>query len=89
MSDWIPVDERMPDDEIDVMIAIDVERPRSKWNDPVWIGWHDGAAGCWRVADGLRVDVTHWMELPEPPKAPGGNDERGTMKAERRRGGGK
>ena len=32
----------------------------------VEMGYH---SGCWRDADGIDADVTHWAELPEGPQA--------------------
>ena len=71
---WISVEERLPEVS-DVVLVIANGKPRpnvtllnailiaSFWEDEGWIA--DGFEG-W---DGLRV--THWMELPEPPKEEG------------------
>jgi Protein of unknown function (DUF551) len=59
---WIPVAERLPDDDITVMIALDGD-------EPVWMGWHDSADGWYSVdATPLRQRVTHWMPMPEGPR---------------------
>ena len=62
MSEWISVKDRMPDNDQDVLVYV-----RLKGRDPVitnsffmenihrWSGLH-------------RLNVTHWMPLPEPPK---------------------
>ena len=51
---WIPVTERMPEEDVAVLT----------WGKQavVLIDWHRN--GKWFVTDG----VTHWMPLPEPPK---------------------
>lgn len=60
---WISVNERLPDDDITVLIYM----PGNKCGETVWIGYHD--ADEWYEPEGLCVDeVTHWMELPEPPE---------------------
>lgn len=61
-SVWIPVTERLPDDDMSVMIALRDDA------DDVWIGWHDGEMG-WVCDNGpLGERVTHWMPLPNGPK---------------------
>lgn len=57
---WIPVTEKLPDDDITVMIA-------GKMDEPVWLGFHDDTG--WYSVDAmpLRNMVTHWRNLPEPP----------------------
>lgn len=61
---WIPVTERLPDDDISVMIALRA----SSDPDDVWIGWHDGEMG-WVCDNGPLGDrVTHWMPMPEGPR---------------------
>jgi hypothetical protein len=39
-------------------------------DEPVWVGYHDGER--WRTAARVRVAVTHWMPMPEPPREKGG-----------------
>jgi hypothetical protein len=59
---WTPVTpETMPDTDITVLIAC----PHNA--EPVWFGYWDSECNHWRAADGLRVTVTHWQHLPEPP----------------------
>lgn len=60
---WIDVRDHMPDDEMTVMVASD------SGESDVNIAWH--AEGLWRLCAGaaIIVDVTHWMDLPEPPTA--------------------
>lgn len=57
---WIPVSERLPDDDLTVMISVNGE------SEPVWMGYYD--ADHWKeTGSGGRVEVTHWMPLPTPP----------------------
>lgn len=60
MSAWISVDERLPDDDQTVLIAMD--------DGEVWTGFHD--ADKWRYVSGDPITyahITHWMELPAHP----------------------
>lgn len=60
-SPWHRVEERLPDDSRDVIIftASGIVGIGS-FIRPNWYQWYSGG--------GLPVDVTHWMEKPEPPK---------------------
>lgn len=59
-SRWIPVDEKLPDDDQVVMIAVRDDA------EPVWIGWHDDEG--WRSCDASPLGtVTHWMPMIEGP----------------------
>ena len=60
MINWISVADKLPDDDITVLIA-DTE------ND-VTLGFLDGDHG-WRYASAEKVgdQVTHWAEIPSPP----------------------
>ena len=64
---WIPVTERLPDSQADVLV---VAFWHERWQ-PM-IGWHSERGKKWRVftSHGARVPggVTHWMPLPEPPR---------------------
>ena len=57
---WISVDDKLPDDEMTVLIA-DTE------ND-VSLGFHDGDSS-WRYCNASKVGapVTHWAEIPAGP----------------------
>lgn len=60
MSAWISVDERLPDDDQTVLIAMDYGE--------VWTGYLEG--GQWRYVSGEPISfahITHWMELPAHP----------------------
>ena len=76
-SEWISVDERMPEIMETVLIAY-----KEKWG---WeTEWHfDVDAGSWDIVEGRwntyhdldegqELHITHWMPLPEPPKMKGG-----------------
>ena len=56
----MPVAERLPDDELLVLIAVN--------DDDAWTGYR--LAGIWRYVDGFPIEnerVTHWMRMPAPP----------------------
>jgi hypothetical protein len=62
MSDWIPVADRLPDDETLVLLALN--------DDDVWPGFRTG--DTWRYVDAMLITVervTHWMPMPAPPGA--------------------
>lgn len=57
---WIPVSEKLPDDQMLVLIALN--------DDDVWTGFRD--AGIWRYVDAMPIEaerVTHWQPMPTPP----------------------
>lgn len=76
-SEWISVDERLPDNHRTVLVAckgITVGGAA-----PIAVGSYGG--GHWFLADAegtlyltkyMHIVVTHWMPLPEPPKMKGG-----------------
>jgi hypothetical protein len=53
MSEWIPVSERLPDEEARVLATDGTDVFDSEY-----------MSGNWEWC----ADVTHWMPLPEPPK---------------------
>ena len=58
---WIPVTERVPMDDKNVIVCVD---------GIVTTGYHDERGWFWE-SDGKairRPRVTHWMPLPKPPK---------------------
>lgn len=59
---WIPVSERLPEDEKKVLCIMD----DGYFCILEWASWD------WLWSDGhnvyLEKNVTHWMPLPEPPK---------------------
>ena len=64
---WIPVEERLPEDRGDVLVAA---YWHERWG--VYMGWCVPERAAWSVHIGIGdrndVAVTHWMPLPEPPK---------------------
>ena len=62
-SEWISVDERLPEEDMRVLVYINSERSYTKLDTD-------------RMADGKWVrwskDITHWMPLPEAPNMKGG-----------------
>lgn len=57
MSEWISVYDSKPDDTRDVLVFDDGE---------IKTGFYHAG---WVVLDDESDEVTHWMELPEPPSA--------------------
>lgn len=59
--EWIDARTTLPDDDMTVHVARD--------DGEVWTGFRD--SGIWRYvsADPIGVEVTHWMEFPDPPEA--------------------
>jgi hypothetical protein len=70
VSDWISVDDRLPESEYRVVI---IWCHGMYWPDYMDVGVHIG--GKWNNGDsrvnGVSGRVTHWMPLPEPPKQGG------------------
>ena len=79
-SDWISVEERLPEDKCECLVYV---KTHNKFSGYMTISWfyprYDGSApdlkgrkvwtgydSEWGVFE-LR-NVTHWMPLPEPPK---------------------
>ena len=64
---WIPVEERLPEDRGDVLVAA---YWHERWG--VYMGWCAPERAAWSVHVGIGdrndVAVTHWMPLPEPPE---------------------
>lgn len=56
---WMPASSP-PDHDIAVLIAC------ADGDEPVWLGYLDG--DTWRTVEGHQVTVTHWADLPAPPK---------------------
>ena len=66
---WIPVTERLPEDDEVVLIACKIGK--------MFVGYHKHLyPGCevWRILTArdstktITYTVTHWMPLPQPPK---------------------
>ncbi len=67
---WVPVAERLPDLDVDVLVVRSRregrEKPKVYVDADVRRTRHRGK---WAKTDGYE-QVTHWMPLPEPPEAP-------------------
>ncbi|MBU0592471.1 MAG: DUF551 domain-containing protein [Gammaproteobacteria bacterium] len=61
MSNWIPVTEKLPDDEECVLIVTE--------DGEVWTGFLDAEQWRYVSADPVGLAVTHWMRFPPPPSA--------------------
>lgn len=57
---WIPVEERLPDKRMDVLIFT--------WDCDTYIADYIPSVKQWWVENDLRSDVSHWMPLTEPPE---------------------
>ena len=61
-SNWISVEDRLPQEDVRVLVAIKSDRSYTEIDtdriiNGKWVRWFK--------------DVTHWMALPEPPKMKG------------------
>ena len=61
---WIPVSERLPEDNVEVFFLTIQGR--------VMVGWHNSRVPQWisivNYSANNYANVTHWMPLPEPPE---------------------
>lgn len=64
MPKWISVEERLPEDEQDVLVCVN--------KNTIDTGYcsfgYDPSVRNWWVYASMSNNVTHWMPLPEPPK---------------------
>ena len=62
---WIPVTERLPNNDDWVIVTILDERGDTpfKYTD---FGWYLEVANCWIIDSEQRTDVIAWMPLPKP-----------------------
>ena len=56
---WISVKDRLPEDDRQVLVVLNGERYKD-----VYVSWHNGEDFGWPTIG----YVSHWMELPAPPK---------------------
>lgn len=61
---WIPVDERTPQDEQEVVVYYQHRYASGGVHPFTW----RALRGFGYAPNGFPFDVTHWMPLPEPPK---------------------
>lgn len=59
MNKWISVKDRLPEDEREVLVVYCGEGIKD-----VHMSWYEGDEFGWATLG----YVSHWMELPEPPK---------------------
>jgi hypothetical protein len=57
---WIPIAERLPEDDRSVMIHNAANEPAT------WIGWYEEEEGTWYEVSGSRIEVALWAEIPSP-----------------------
>ncbi|MGB2063581.1 MAG: DUF551 domain-containing protein [Marinomonas gallaica] len=76
MSEWISVEDKLPEVRVNVLIyekytSVPVVAYRTEYGD--WCASTEAydTNGDAIVVDNLiQEDITHWMPLPKPPKAP-------------------
>lgn len=66
MSDWISVEERLPEEDGLVLI----HTPSGDPDKPLVVtAWYDPSGRGWTQLPGQWIDaITHWQPLPEPPE---------------------
>lgn len=58
---WISVDERLPDDDHDVLVLTAGNQQE--------VAWYHSWLKCWHWGRDERLpNVTHWRPLPPPPE---------------------
>ena len=70
---WIPVAERLPDDGVPVLVTYLGYYDNKPYSDGVakWKIENNGYNGGWEWeldGDEVKVQITHWRPLPEPPE---------------------
>jgi len=69
MPKWIPVTERLPEEEQEVLVWNGGGQCLKPWQGHVLCEYRNGE---WRESQesDLYPGITHWMPLPEPPASP-------------------
>ena len=67
-SPWIPVEERLPEKGVDVLVASPCPNSNVPNIDIASWGSEGEQEPVWRESDCGRIYPTHWMPLPEPPE---------------------
>lgn len=72
MTEWIPIEERLPPQAAYVIVARFDSRARVKMHfvliaERIGDQWFDGDDGREITSKGKYGRVTHWMPLPDPP----------------------
>lgn len=57
MSEWIPVSERLPDDDRPVLVCV---------NGHPYIAWYSADVRSWCTEDFVLREPSAWMPLPQP-----------------------
>lgn len=73
-SEWISVEERLPEDDGAVCGIVRGKHRNVELCDAIELVCYFADEGIWALWDDARVtiQVTHWIPLPEPPKMKGG-----------------
>ena len=66
MSEWISVEDRLPDDVVMVLMVGINKGPRGDYTTDMYTGWYDRKVDEW-VRWVHKFNPTHWMPLPAPP----------------------
>ena len=59
--DWIKIKDRFPEIDQTILALLTVGNPKRSYSGRIGV-W------TWSKNDDINTDITHWMELPEPPK---------------------
>lgn len=60
--EWVPVAERLPDDEITVLLYTPVQRG------DVWPGWREDGVWRWAGGEPVACEISHWSPMPKGPR---------------------
>ncbi len=69
MSDWISVDDRLPDDDNSLVYKVEIGG-KNKWIDIMHLSEHSPKSvftGYRTLSNHNYCKVTHWQPFPEPP----------------------